>query len=75
VIEALQALRGVSFVTATGLVAELGDLQRFPRELMGYLGLVPSEHSSGTTRRRGAITKAGNPPGRIRQYRGSGARC
>lgn len=62
VIEALQALRGVSFVTATGLVAELGDLQRFthPRELMGYLGLVPSEHSTGATRRRGAITKTGN---------------
>jgi len=63
VVEALQALRGVSFITAVGVVAELGDLTRFrhPRELMAYLGLVPSEHSSGPTVRRGAITKAGNP--------------
>ena len=63
VVAALQALRGVSFVTAVGLVAELGDLRRFqhPRELMAYLGLVPSEHSSGPSVRRGAITKAGNP--------------
>ena len=46
------------------LVAELGDLRRFrqPRELMSYLGLVPSEHSSGPSVRRGGITKAGNPP-------------
>ena len=60
---ALQALRGVKFLTAVGLVAELGDLRRFhhPRELMAYLGLVPSEHSSGPSVRRGAITKAGNP--------------
>jgi transposase len=63
VIAALQALRGVSFVTAVALVAELGDLTRFrhPRELMAYLGLVPSEHSSGPSVRRGGITKAGNP--------------
>ena len=63
VVAALQALRGVSFLTAVALVAELGDLTRFghPRELMAYLGLVPSEHSSGPTVRRGAITKAGNP--------------
>ena len=63
VVAALQALRGISFVTAAALVAELGDLRRFghPRELMAYLGLVPSEHSSGPTVRRGAITKAGNP--------------
>ena len=49
-----------------GLVAELGDLTRFrqPRELMAYLGLVPSEHSSGSRVRRGAITKAGNPHAR-----------
>lgn len=66
VVAALQALRGVSFVTAVGLVAEIGDLQRFqhPRELMAYLGLVPSEHSSGPNVRRGAITKAGNPHAR-----------
>jgi transposase len=45
------------------VVAELGDLTRFrhPRELMAYLGLAPSEHSSGPSVRRGAITKAGNP--------------
>ena len=63
VVDALQALRGVSFITAVALVAELGDLTRFghPCELMAYLGLVPSEHSSGPTVRRGAITKAGNP--------------
>jgi len=66
VVEALQALRGVSFVTAAGLVAEVGDLRRFahPRDLMAYLGLVPSEHSSGPSVRRGAITKAGNPHAR-----------
>jgi transposase len=62
-VTALQALRGVSFITAVALVAELGDLTRFghPRELMAYLGLVPSEYSSGPSVRRGAITKAGNP--------------
>src|SRR2546426_5725458 len=63
---ALQALRGVSFITAVALVAELGDLTRFgrPRELMAYLGLVPSEYSSGPSVRRGGITKAGNPHAR-----------
>ena len=62
VVDALQALRGISFVTATGLVAEIGDIRRFTRarELMAYLGLVPAEHSSGPSRRQGAITKAGN---------------
>jgi len=62
-VAALQALRGVSFITAIGLVAELGDLTRFghPRELMAFLGLVPSEYSSGPRVRRGGITKAGNP--------------
>ena len=63
VVAALQALRGVSFLTAVALAAELGDLTRFghPRELMAYLGLVPSEYSSGPTVCRGGITKAGNP--------------
>ena len=44
------------------IVSELGDLRRFsnPRKLMSFLGLVPSEQSSGTTRRQGAITKCGN---------------
>jgi transposase len=62
VVEALQALRGVRLVAAATLVAEIGDITRFtnPRQLMAYLGLVPSEHSSGRTRRQGGITKAGN---------------
>jgi transposase len=62
VVEALQALRGIRLVAAATLMAELGDITRFtnPRELMAYLGLVPSEHSSGNTRRQGGITKAGN---------------
>ena len=49
-------------VSAIGLVAEIGDLSRFehPRKLMGYLGLVPSEHSSGERTARGSITKTGN---------------
>lgn len=62
VVRALQALRGVAAITAIGLVAEIGDLSRFdhPRKLMGYLGLVPSEHSSGERTSRGSITKTGN---------------
>jgi len=62
VVYALMTLRGLDLVAATTLVAELGDLRRFarPRELMGYVGLVPSEHSSGAKRRLGAITKTGN---------------
>ena len=66
VVAALQALRGVDIVTAIGLVAEIGDLARFehPRKLMGYLGLVPSEHSSGERVMRGSITKSGNAHGR-----------
>jgi len=62
VVKALQALRGVDLVTAVGLIAEIGDLRRFehPRKLMGYLGLVPSEASSGERVRRGSITKTGN---------------
>jgi len=62
VVRALQALRGMALVAAATLVAELGDITRFtnPRQLMAYLGLVPSEHSSGRTRRQGGITKAGN---------------
>ena len=60
--KAIQALRGVRLLVATGVIAELGDLTRFdhPRKLMSYLGLVPSEHSSGTNRRLGGLTKAGN---------------
>jgi transposase len=61
-IEALQALRGVQFTVAVGILAEAGDLSRFdnPRQLMAWLGLVPSEHSSGPNIRKGGITKAGN---------------
>ena len=62
VVQAVQAMRGVQFTVAIPLIAELGDLTRFdnPRQLMSYLGLTPSEHSSGERRRLGAITKAGN---------------
>jgi transposase len=62
VIDALQALRGVSKLTATTLVAEVGELSRFERasQLMGYSGTVPSEHSSGGKTHRGGITKTGN---------------
>jgi transposase len=62
VIEALMALRGVQLLTAAITVAEIGDLRRFtsPPQLMAYLGLVPSEHSSGEKQRRGGITKTGN---------------
>ena len=62
VIEALQALRGVAQTTAATIVSELGSLTRFasPRQLMGYSGLVASEHSSGGKVQRGAITKSGN---------------
>jgi transposase len=61
-VKALQSLRGVSLITATITVAELGDISRFqhPKELMAYLGLVPSEHSSGESIKRGHITKTGN---------------
>jgi transposase len=66
VVTALQALRGMAMVTAATLVAEVGDLTRFknPRDLMSHLGLVPSEHSSGLTNRRGGITKTGNSEAR-----------
>jgi len=62
VVTAIQALRGVSLLTAATVTAEIGPLGRFakPTELMGYLGLVPSEHSSGPHIKRGGITKAGN---------------
>lgn len=61
-VTALQALRGVQLVTAATLACELGDLRRFshPRQLMSYVGLVPSESSSGERVRRGAITRTGN---------------
>ncbi|MDJ0861504.1 MAG: IS110 family transposase [Gammaproteobacteria bacterium] len=62
VVDSLIALRGVDKLAAIVLLAELGDISRFdsPRELMAFLGLVPSEHSSGTRRRQGGITRTGN---------------
>lgn len=62
VVRALMTLKGIDFVAAVTLVAELGDLARFahPKELMSYLGLVPSEYSTGESRAQGKITKAGN---------------
>ena len=62
VVRAIQGLRGVALITAVTLAAEIGDFRRFsnPRQLMGWLGLVPKERSSGSTRALGAITKAGN---------------
>ena len=62
VVDALQALRGVQFTVAVTVIAELGDLARFdkPSQLMNYLGLTPSEYSTGDHRRQGAITKTGN---------------
>ena len=65
-VEELQALRGISRLHAVRIVAELGDFQRFqtPRKLKGYLGMIPSEDSSGARRRQGAITKAGNSSAR-----------
>src|SRR5215204_6494591 len=66
VVEAYQALRGVALLTAVTFVAEIGDVRRFetPRQLMAYLGLVPSERSTGEQVWRGSITKAGNPRAR-----------
>jgi transposase len=62
VVTALMALRGIDLISATGLLAELGDLSRFRTapELMGYLGMGCSESSTGDTIKRGPITKAGN---------------
>ncbi|HVI05385.1 MAG TPA: IS110 family transposase [Sphingomicrobium sp.] len=62
VVLAYQAMRGVAFVTAVTFVAEIGDIRRFenPRQLMAYLGLVPSESSTGERVKRAGITKAGN---------------
>lgn len=67
VVQALQALRGVQWLVAITVVAELGDLTRFdsPRQLGAFVGLIPSEYSSGASRRQGGITKAGN--GRARR--------
>jgi transposase len=61
-ISRLRCLRGIDTLSAAGLVAEIGDFERFshPRKLSGFLGLVPSEDTSGEVRRQGSITKAGS---------------
>ena len=61
-VDRLRCLRGIDTLSALGLCAEVGDFERFdaPAQLMSYLGLVPSEHSSGEARRQGAITKSGS---------------
>jgi transposase len=61
-VQAFQALRGVRLLSAVVIAAELGDMARFarPSQLMAYLGLVPSEHSSGESTKRGGITRTGN---------------
>src|ERR1700680_3785044 len=61
-VTALMAMRGIDLISAATFLAEIGDLSRFqsPRELMAYLGLVPSENSTGDSIKRGPITKAGN---------------
>lgn len=66
VVAAFQAMRGIKFVTANTMVAEVGDLRRFehPRQLMAFLGLVPSKRSTGETKRQGGIAKAGNASAR-----------
>jgi transposase len=68
---AIQAMRGVALINAVTIVTEVGDFCRFgnPRQLMAYLGLVPSEHSSGAAVRGGGITKAA--PRATRPYRRS----
>ena len=75
VVEGLMALRGCRLITAMTIVAELGDITRFdsPRQLMKYLGLVPSESSSGPKARRGGITKTGN--GHVRRVLVEAAWC
>ncbi len=58
----LRCLRGIDTLSAVGLAAEIGDFTRFerPAQLMSYMGLVPSEHTTGESRRQGAITKTGS---------------
>jgi len=61
-LSALMGFRGFRLISATSVISELGDLRRFshPRQLMSYIGVVPSENSTGTKRRQGGITKCGN---------------
>ena len=73
VVKAVQSMRGVRLLVAAGVIAELGDLTRFDcaRKLMAYIGLVPSEYSTGGVRKLGGITKTGN--GRARRLLIEGA--
>lgn len=66
VVEALRCFRGLELVSAATFIASVGDLSRFdtPRQLMAYLGLTPSEYSSGDRICRGGITKTGNKEAR-----------
>ena len=66
VVARLRCFRGIDTLSAAGLCAEVGSFARFPRPtlLSGFLGIVPSEHTSDTKRRQGAITKAGPPHAR-----------
>jgi transposase len=76
IVEALiQGLRGVQQITAVTVAAELGDITRFdsPRQLAAFLGLIPSEYSSGDSRRQGGITKSGNAHARRALVEGSWA--
>jgi len=72
---ALQSLRGVAMLTAVTVVSEVGSFERFPsaKKFMAYLGLVPSEHSSGGSRHQGGITKTGNA--HLRRVLGESAFC
>ena len=75
VVDALRALRGVDLVGAVTFMVEIGDVRRFesPRQLMAYLGLVPSESSTGSRVRRGGLTKCGNA--RVRRTLAESAWC
>jgi transposase len=77
VVEALQALCDVPCTVAVTMVAESGDLTRFDtlRALMRFLGLIPSEYSSGERRQQGAMTKAGNTHARRALVEGAWAYC
>lgn len=74
-VQALQALRGIELVSAVTIVAEVEDFARFAqaKDLMAYVGLVPSEHSSGASRRQGRVTRTGN--GRVRRILVEAAWC
>ncbi|MDH5444810.1 MAG: IS110 family transposase [Gammaproteobacteria bacterium] len=75
VVEALMSMRGVKMTVAVTVVSELGDLSRFenPKQLMSFLGLTPSEYSSGPRQTRGRITKTGN--GHVRRILIEAAWC